>query len=72
MSGMAREEIEKHNRTLLHALQTSHQVAYNGKWRFIHTITFQTAGGSVAATVYLTGSSDPVAPELVSLAPEIT
>lgn len=66
------EAAARHNRVLLHALQTSHQVVYKEKWRFIHTITFQTSGGSVEATVYLAGSSEPVEAELVSLAPEIT
>lgn len=61
-----------HNRVLLHALQTCHPVMHNDRKGFIHTITFSLSGGSVEAIVYLAGSPEPIAPDAVSLAPEIT
>ena len=57
---------------LLHALQTCHPVMHNDRKGFIHTITFSLSGGSVDAVVYLAGSPEPIAPDAVSLAPEIT
>ncbi|KQN77794.1 hypothetical protein ASF04_23785 [Duganella sp. Leaf61] len=66
------EAAARHNRVLLHALQTCHPVMHNDRKGFIHTITFSLSGGSVDAVVYLAGSPDPLAPAAVSLAPEIT
>ena len=66
------EAAARHNRVLPHALQTAHQVVYQGKWRFIHTITYATSGGTIDVIVYLTGDSEPVDPDLLTLAPEIT
>lgn len=66
------EAAARHNRVLLHALQTCHPVMHNDRKAFIHTITFSLSGGSVEAVVYLAGSPEPIAPDAVSLAPEIT
>lgn len=61
------ELAQKHNRVLLHALHTAHPMLYQGKQRFIHTVTYQLEGGNVKATVYLTGDHTPVEPEQVQL-----
>lgn len=53
---------EKHNRVLLHALQTAHPVMCEGRARFIHTITYQVLGGGVDATIYLTGGDTAFKP----------
>lgn len=66
------EAAARHNRVLLHALQTCHPVMHNDRKGFIHTITFSLSGGSVEAVLYLAGSPEPVAPEAIALAPEIT
>lgn len=58
---------QKHQRILLHALHTAHPVLYQGKQQFIHTLTFQGAGGSIKAAVYLAGVDGVVKPEDVSL-----
>jgi hypothetical protein len=62
----------RHNRVLLHALQTAHPVLYKDRSRFIHTLTYQISGGGIETAVYLTGSPEPLAPEEISLAPDIT
>lgn len=66
------EAAARHNRVLLHALQTCHPVMHNDRKGFIHTITFSLSGGTVDAVVYLAGSPEPIAPEAIALAPEIT
>ena len=66
------EAAARHNRVLLHALQTCHPVMHNDRKCFIHTITYSLSGGSVDAVVYLAGSPEPIAPEAITLAPEIT
>lgn len=66
------EAAARHNRVLLHALQTCHPVMHHGRKGFIHTITFSLSGGSVEAIVYLAGSPKPIAPDAVALAPKIT
>ena len=48
------EEEKKHNRILLHALQTCHPVIYEGKQCFIHTFNVQVYGGGLKTTIYLT------------------
>lgn len=60
---------QKHNRVLLHALQTAHPVLHEGKARFIHTLNFQIMGGSMNTTVYLTGDGDrvPLEPSKIQL-----
>jgi hypothetical protein len=64
---MSPEEAQKHNRILLHALQTAHPVLYRGTHRFIHTLTFQVFGGGIHSTVYLTGDPSPIEPAQVQL-----
>lgn len=66
------EATARHNRVLLHALQTCHPVMHNDRKGFIHTITYSLSGGAVDTTVYLAGSPEPLAPDAVSLAPKIT
>lgn len=61
------EAAQKHNRVLLHALHTAHPMLYQGKQRFIHTLTFSILGGGTSATVYLTGDSAAVEPNEVQL-----
>ena len=61
----------RHNRVLLHALQTAHPVLHRGSKRFIQCVTFALSGGTVEATVYLTGSPEPIGPDLITLAPEV-
>jgi hypothetical protein len=34
-------------------------------------VTFALSGGTVEATVYLTGSPEPIGPDLITLAPEV-
>jgi hypothetical protein len=55
VSMQQQDAIERNNRRLLHALQTAHPVQYQGVNRFIHTLKFETSGGSIETTVYLTG-----------------
>ncbi|MES2319961.1 MAG: hypothetical protein V4631_20975 [Pseudomonadota bacterium] len=52
--------VQKHNRVLLHALQTAHPVMHKGKSCFIHTLTFQTLGGGIDTTVYMSGDPAPI------------
>ena len=66
------EAAARHNRVLLHALQTAHPVIYKERRRFIQCITFALSGGAVEATVYLTGSPEPLDGTAIALAPEIT
>jgi hypothetical protein len=58
---------QKHNRVLLHALQTCHPVLLEGQSRFIHTLTYQILGGGIDTTIYLTGDQTPIKPEQVQL-----
>jgi hypothetical protein len=48
-------DIGRHNRVLLHALQTAHPMLRNGLQCFIHTLVFQAAGGGIETIVYLRG-----------------
>lgn len=66
------EDIEKHNRVLLHALQTARPVIYDEKKSFIQVLTYAQSGGGIETIVYLAGKPEPVAPDLITLAPEIT
>ncbi|GGY67822.1 hypothetical protein [Pseudoduganella albidiflava] len=61
------EEIEKHNRMLLRALQTAHPVLHNGLQRFIHTLTFCGSGSSIDTVVYLRGHPGEVPAEELTL-----
>lgn len=68
MTALTSQEAEqKHNRVLLHALQTAHPVLHQGKARFIHTLTYQILGGGISTTAYLTGDSTPIGPEHIQL-----
>jgi len=62
-----RAQIEKQNRVLLHALQIAHPVLHNGIKQFIHTITYQSAGGGIETIVYLTGRPDAVPPHELTI-----
>lgn len=57
----------KHNRVLLHALQTAHPVMYQGKQRFMHTLTCQVYAGGITTTAYLMGDPAPVPPDQIIL-----
>jgi hypothetical protein len=63
--------IEKHNRVLLHALQTAHPVLHRERERFIHTLTFQQLGGRIDTAVYLSGDATPLGASDITLAPII-
>ncbi|TWI65191.1 hypothetical protein IP91_02598 [Pseudoduganella lurida] len=63
MMARTRDEIQKHNRVLLHCLQKAHPVLHNGVHRFIHTLTFS-SGSEVETTVYLAGHGEVPAEEL--------
>lgn len=65
-----RDAIERHNRVLLHALQVAHPVVYQGRNRFIQSLTFSGSGGGIDVDVYLTGSPERIAAEDISLAPK--
>ena len=73
--GAASAELDQeheHNRVLLHALQIAHRVRHQGRFRFIHALTFSADGASTKAIVYLTGSAEPISPAEVALAPRTT
>lgn len=70
LSQQQAEAIERNNRRLLHALQTAHPVQYKGLNRFIHTLKFETSGGSIETTVYLTGEPAPIPGEQVTVVTE--
>lgn len=72
LSLATRDAIERHNRVLLHALQVAHPVMYREQKRFIHTLRFQTSGSDIGVDVYLTGSTERIAPEEISLATQIS
>lgn len=65
------EADERHNRVLLHALQTAHAVMVNGKTGYIHTLKFSQAGGGIEVDVFLTGDPANYGPQEVELAPDI-
>jgi hypothetical protein len=54
------EDAYKHQRLLLKAQHCAYPVQFDGKERFIHTLTSALAGGHVEMTVYLTGSPAPI------------
>lgn len=58
---------ERHNRVLLHALQTAHPVIVDGKEHFIHTLTYQLYGGGISTSVHLAGADEPVQPDRVTV-----
>ncbi len=60
-------EAQKHNRVLLHALQTAHPVMHLGRQQFIQGLTFTMVGGNIDATVYLAGQPAPVKAAEISL-----
>jgi hypothetical protein len=61
----------KHNRVLLHALQTAHPVLYEGHERFIQVVRYELIGSEVETAVYLTGSPSPLAGRQLTLATRI-
>lgn len=58
---------EKHNRVLLHALQTAHPVMYQDKQHFLHSLTFMTYAGGLKTYVYLAGQTLSVPADQVQL-----
>lgn len=60
---------QRHNRVLLHALQTGHPVLRDGRTAFLKGLYFQENGGAIVVRVYLTGEPEPYAPEEITLAP---
>lgn len=62
----------RHNRVLLHALQTAHPVMYRNRRLFIHTLSFQGGGSGIVPTVWLSGQTGPVDPDEITLAPDYT
>jgi hypothetical protein len=62
---------QRHNRVLLHAWHTTHEVLYGGKRRHIHGLRFMTEGSTHDAVVFLTGDPTPVPAADVLLAPRI-
>jgi hypothetical protein len=65
------EAAARHNRVLLHALQTAHPVMFNDRKGFIQVVTFSQSGGSIEAVIYLSGNPAPIEANQISLAPEI-
>lgn len=65
------EDPQRHNRVLLHAWHTDHEVLYQGCRRHIHGLGFLTVGSTREAIVYLTGDPKSVPATAVQLAPHI-
>lgn len=57
----------KHQVVLLNAMHCAHPVLLAGRERFIHVMHARQAGGRIEMDVWLTGSPEPVSPELLSL-----
>jgi hypothetical protein len=57
----------KHERLLLRALQTAHPVLYQGKQRFVKSLSVQLYGGGTQSSLYLSGLSDEVPAEQVQI-----
>ena len=72
LSLTTRDAIERHNRVLLHAAQTAHPVMYRNKKRFIKALLFDVSGSDIEVDVYLTGSTERIPPEEISLETIIT
>ncbi|UGQ45107.1 hypothetical protein [Massilia endophytica] len=63
-----RPDAERHNRVLLHALQTGHPVQRGGRNAFIKALYFQDNGGGIDVRLYLAGDAEPHAPDEIELA----
>lgn len=66
-----RDAEERHNRVLLHALQTAHPVIYQGMKRFIHSLFYGPGPGGIETIVYLAGSAESIPPADITLAPPV-
>jgi hypothetical protein len=62
---------QKHNRVLLHALQTAHPVLHEGRERFIQVLRYELIGSEVETVAYLTGSPAPLLGSELTLATKI-
>lgn len=71
LSTASLDAVQRHNRVLLHALQTGHPVVVGGRNQFIACLSFNRDGGGIDTTVYLAGIREPVRAEDVSLATNV-
>lgn len=71
MSAHPDPDPQKHNRVLLHALQTAHPVLHEGRERFIQVLRYELIGSEVETVVYLTGSPTPLLGSQLALATRI-